>query len=87
MNSPRHLLSGIGGLSLAMALWLVSGCQEPPTQVDGHDVTETKRVNGKTVHILKADDRDKQQTIEEAQEMKKSSDQVQFTPEEQAAHK
>jgi hypothetical protein len=77
-------------LSAAFVLAMVgftSGCQEPPKQVDGHDVTATKRVNGKTVNYLKDDASSRQQTIEEAKDMKKSADEVQFTPEEQAAHK
>ncbi|HEY4302124.1 MAG TPA: hypothetical protein VGM73_14715 [Candidatus Didemnitutus sp.] len=84
--SPRLHLSSVAVVAAAF-LGLGSGCQEPVKQVDGHDVTATKHVNGKTVNFIKDDESARQETVEQAKDLKKTADQVQFTPDEQAAHK
>jgi thiamine biosynthesis lipoprotein ApbE len=70
-----------------VACLFLTACQQPPAEVDGHKVTKTKRVNGKDVNMLGSTDKDLDEVRAEAKEMKKTSDTVVFTPEEQQAGK
>jgi hypothetical protein len=74
-------------LAGVLALLILSSCQQPPAESDGHKITKTEKVNGKKVNTLESTDKDLDEVRAEAAEMKKTTDTVVFTPDEQKAKK
>jgi len=76
----RSAATFLAAAGLALA---VTGCQQAPAEVEGHKVTKTEKVKGKEVNFLQSTDDDLEKVRLEAAEMKKSADNVVFTPDDQ----